>query len=281
VYAGTIAGGWAGAWFAEHYGWRSGFYAFGTVGMVLALVLYRFLDEPRRGAADAKPARELLSLRETVRAVFAAPAVPLLMLAFVGANFVATIFLTWTPTFLVEKFQFTLTGAGLTGAAYIHAASAAAVPVAGLLADRLALRFAGGRKVVQAIGLAGGSAFVVAVGRTESIGMLLFAMTAFGVCKGFYDSGIFASLYDHIEPRARGTAAGLMNTVGWLGGALGPLFVGLACAYGSGADDIENMSNAIAFGGAVYAVAGVLVTAAMLWPSRRILVGSETDSQGS
>ena len=44
-------------------------------------------------------------------------------------------------------------------------------------------------------------------------------MTAFGVCKGFYDSGIFASLYDSIEPSARGTAAGLMNTVGWGGGA--------------------------------------------------------------
>jgi hypothetical protein len=44
---------------------------------------------------------------------------------------------------------------------------------------------------------------------------LLLAMTCFGICKGFYDSGIFASLYDAIEPRARGSAAGLMNTVGW------------------------------------------------------------------
>ena len=42
----------------------------------------------------------------------------------------------------------------------------------------------------------------------------------FGVCKGFYDSGIFAALYDTIEP-ARGTAAGIMNTVGWGGERLG------------------------------------------------------------
>src|SRR5437763_410501 len=37
VYVGTIAGGWLGAWFAEHYGWRAGFYCFGTAGMLLAL----------------------------------------------------------------------------------------------------------------------------------------------------------------------------------------------------------------------------------------------------
>ena len=49
---------------------------------------------------------------------------------------------------------------------------------------------------------------------------------------GGANSGIFASVYDTIEPRARGTAAGIMNTVGWGGGALGPLFVGLAAKYG-------------------------------------------------
>ena len=43
--------------------------------------------------------------------MFQSPVVPLLMLAFVGANFVATIFLTWTPTFLVEKFGFRLASA--------------------------------------------------------------------------------------------------------------------------------------------------------------------------
>ena len=43
VYAGTIAGSWLGAWIAEHYSWRLGFYAFGGAGMVLALVLFPVL----------------------------------------------------------------------------------------------------------------------------------------------------------------------------------------------------------------------------------------------
>jgi MFS family permease len=277
VYLGTILGSWVGAWFAEHVGWRFGFYLFGGLGMVLALALYTFLREPRRGAADAAdgelaahaPAAASLPLGGTVRAVFRSPVVPLLMLAFVGANFVATIFLTWTPTFLVEKFGFRLTSAGLSGTVFIHLASAASVPLAGLVADRVTRRVAGGRMLVQALGLLAGAAFVVVVGRTGDRTTLILAMTAFGACKGFYDSGIFASLFDAVEPRARGTAAGLMNTVGWGGGALGPVFVGWASKYGSRPTEVENMSEAIAFGGVVYLAAAVSIVAAMLLFARR------------
>jgi len=273
VYIGTIGGSWAGAWFAEHYGWRVGFYFFGAMGMLLALALYRFLREPQRGEAEISAGElaahgvtggEPLSLGETLRAIFRSPAVPLLMLGFVGANFVATIFLTWTPTFLVEKFHFKLTAAGLSGSVFIHLASAASVPIAGWLADQLVRRFAGGRMLVQAAGLLAGASFVFIVGQTGDKGTLLMAMTAFGLCKGFYDSGIFASLYDAIEPRARGTAAGLMNTVGWTGGALGPLFVGWTTKHGGKATEVENMSDAIAFGGWIYVAAAVCVLVAVL-----------------
>jgi MFS family permease len=320
VYLGTILGSWIGAWFAEHHGWRFGFYFFGGFGMVLALVLYKFLREPRRGEAetasletsdsppgfglrqpsaalealkaaeccrtpgrgrdDTSPRDDVrgatlavcdapLSVRETLRVIFRTPVVPLLMLGFVGANFVATIFLTWTPTFLVEKFQFKLTSAGLSGTVFIHLASAASVPLAGFLADRLTRRFAGGRMMVQALGLLAGAAFVALVGKTADRTTLILAMTAFGFCKGFYDSGIFASLFDAIEPRARGTAAGLMNTVGWSGGALGPVFVGFASKYGRKATEVENMSDAIAFGGVIYLLAAACVLAAIWLFARR------------
>lgn len=190
------------------------------------------------------------------------------MLAFLGANFVATIFLTWTPTFLVEKFGYSLGAAGLNGTLFIHLASAASAPLAGIAADRLARRFAGGRIAVQACGLLVGAAFVATVGLCTTTPVLLLAMTVFGLCKGCYDAGIFASLFDQVEPEARASAAGIMNTVGWGGGALGPLFVGLATRYGGGRNDVENMSRAIAAGGIVYLVCAALLVAAMLCTRR-------------
>jgi len=270
VYIGTILGSWLGALLAERYGWRTGFLIFGAAGLVVAALLYGSLREPRRGAAENGEgiAATPLGFGETLLHLGRRPVTILLMLAFLGANFVATIFLAWTPTFLVEKFGYSLGSAGLSGTLFIHLASAVSAPLAGVVADRLAASMAGGRIVVQGVGLLLGSVFVATVGLCTTTPVLLAAMTAFGACKGCYDSGIFASLYDEIEPRARATAAGLMNTVGWGGGALGPLFVGLATKYGAGSD-VEDMSRAIAMGGVVYLVAAALLLAAFLTLRRR------------
>jgi MFS family permease len=276
VYFGTIAGGWAGAWFAERHGWRAAFYLFGIAGVGVALLLYRFLREPGRGAAEGEgavaspPLPAPPGMRETARLVLSRPTAWLLMGAFLCANFVATIFLAWTPTFLVDKFGFTLAAAGLSGSAFIHLASAAGAPMGGMLADRLARRLPGGRILVQAAGLLVGAGFVAVVGLTHQLATLLAGMVLFGFCKGLYDSNIFASLYDVIEPRARGAAAGLMNTVGWGGGALGPLAVGLATKYGRHpGNPVANMSEAIACGAGVYLVAAALLLTAAFSFARR------------
>ena len=58
--------------------------------------------------------------------------------------------------------------------------------------------------------------------------------------------------------------AGLMNAVGWGGGALGPLFVGWSATYGGRATEVENMSAAIGWCGLIYLVAaGLLLFAAI------------------
>jgi MFS family permease len=269
VYVGTILGSWLAAVLAERSKWNVPFMVFGPIGILLALLISKFLQEPPRGMAENHVVGMPASIPETLKIIFSAPVALLLMTAFVCANFVAFIFLTWMPAFLFNKFHYSLGAAGLTGAIFINLASAMSVPIAGLLADKWSRRFAGGRMLVQLLGLLVGATFVFLVGKTESIGILIIAMTCFGVCKGFYDSGIFASLYDTIEPRARGTAAGLMNTVGWGGGALGPIFVGYMSKYKRQGSEIKNMSDAIAFGGVIYLVAAVLIASAFFCFARR------------
>jgi MFS family permease len=315
VYVGTILGSWLGAWFAIHLGWRVGFYFFGITGAVLALVLFRFLREPARGAADrlvggagegagaragvaagphaafaevppvaastaatplasgSEPAPTVApGVAETLRIILARPTAWILMLVFLGANFVATIFLTWTPTFLVEKFHFQLVAAGLSGAIYIQVASAVGSPLGGWLADLLAPRIAGGRMLIQAVGLLAGATFVALVAHTAEVGTLLVAMTCFGFCKGLYDSNIWPALYDVIEPRLRATATGIMNTVGWGGGALGPVFVGWMAQHGRRSTQAANMSHAIGLGAGVYIAAGVALLILIATRGRRDLL---------
>ena len=99
VYVGTIAGGFFAGLIGQYYGWRWSFYVFGGLGIVLGVLLNRYLSEPERGAADLaesghrpEAARtEKLTLAESLRAVWTTPTALLLMAAFVCANFVAVV----------------------------------------------------------------------------------------------------------------------------------------------------------------------------------------------
>jgi len=150
VYAGTALGGTAAGFLAEHYGWRSGFYVFGTAGMVLGLLLIGVLKEPLRGRADQAALShdsQTGTLKQSVSGILRVPMVRLLIAVFVGANFVAAIFLTWMPSFLNRHFDMSLSMAGLRATIWLQAASVLGVVAGGILADRAAL-------ALQVVGLA-------------------------------------------------------------------------------------------------------------------------------
>jgi MFS family permease len=107
--------------------------------------------------------------------------------------------------------------------------------------------------MVQAVGVLGGAPFVVLCGLTTSVTWLVVALIAWGLFKGLYDANIFASVFDVIRPEARGTAAGFMNTVGWLGGGgTAPIVIGYIAQRAS-------LGLAIAMAAAVYVAAGALL----------------------
>jgi predicted MFS family arabinose efflux permease len=213
------------------YGWRSGFYLFGSLGVVLAFALVPLLREVRRGESEGKvqAAEDTgIPVRTALGEIFRTRMVLVLVTVFVGANFVAMIFLTWLPSFLFRKFGMSLAMAGFSGAAYFQVASVLGVLCGGMLADRWRMRHPGGRMLTQALGLLIGVPFVFLTGWTLSIPVLILAMAGFGFFKGCYDANIWASLHDVVRPRLRATALGCMNSIGWLGGGLAPVAIAAA-----------------------------------------------------
>ena len=230
VYAGTIAGGSVAGVLGQIYGWRSSFYLFGACGMVYGVVLLLLLREPARqpSAARLDVNAGAANVIATIRELFGNPMVRLLTAVFVGANFVAMIFLTWMPSFLYRKFNMSLAMAGLSGTAYLQIASVFGVISGGLLADRLARRYRGGRMMAQAAGLLLGVPFIFVAGWTLSVPVLILALVGFGYFKGLYDANIWASLHDVVRPEHRASAVGFMNSIGWLGGGLAPVAIAAA-----------------------------------------------------
>jgi MFS family permease len=249
VYAGTIGGGACAALIAEHYGWRASFVIFGALGMVLGLVLTKFIVEPVRRSEDTAAK---IPLGEFLRVLRQTPSAMILMAAFVCANFVAIVLLSWMPQFLFDKFHMNLAVAGLAATIFVQLASMAGAPLGGWLADSARRRSPGGRMIIQAIGVFGGAPFVLLCGMTTSAMWVVAALIAWGLFKGLYDANIFASVFDFIRPEARGTAAGFMNMVGWLGGGSAAVVVGYIA-------DRSSLSLAISMTAAMYVLAGLLL----------------------
>jgi predicted MFS family arabinose efflux permease len=66
--------------------------------------------------------------------------------------------------------------------------------------------------------LLGGVPFLFLTGWTMDVSILILAMIGVGFCKGLYDANIWATLYDYVPSERRGSAMGIMNSLGWLGG---------------------------------------------------------------
>jgi MFS family permease len=266
VYMGTIGGGFFAGLIGQVYGWRWSFIVFGLLGMLLGVVLNKYLVEPPRGAADVadeggaapRPPRKM-PVREFARAVLRTPTLLMLLGAFLCANFVAVVLLSWMPKFLYDKFHLSLAMSGLTATLFVQLASMAGAPLGGWLADGLRRRTPRGRMIVQALGVFAGAPFVLLCGLTQSVAWVMVALTAWGLFKGLYDANIFASVYDVIRPEARGAAAGLMNTVGWLaGGGSAPVVIGWIAQR-------ESLGLAIALASSVYILAGLLLLTGVLF----------------
>ena len=179
VYVGTIGGGFFAGLIGQYYGWRLSFIVFGGLGILLGFALHWLLVEPRRGAAevadlaaDATPAivPVRLSFVEFLRLVGRTPTLLCLMGAFMCANFVAVVLLSWMPKFLFDKFQMSLAMSGLTATLFVQLASMVGAPVGGWLADAWRRRSPRGRLAVQMIGVLGGAPFVALCGLTPSVG---------------------------------------------------------------------------------------------------------------
>src|SRR5262245_34894830 len=136
VYAGTMAGGTVAGVLGQIHGWRSSFYLFGTLGVALGLILLVLLKEPAR---EKSKKNEIAGegVVAAIRELIATPMFRILATVFIGANFVAMIFLTWMPSFLYRKFNMSLAMSGLSGTAYLQIASVLGVISGGMLADRL------------------------------------------------------------------------------------------------------------------------------------------------
>ena len=108
-YFGVIVSGLLAGWIGEMWGWRSAFYIFGAVGVLHGLVIiWRLRDKKTdkeildREIVENK--NEKVGFFDSMAILFKTPTALILTIGFACLIFVLQGYLTWTPTFLHEKF---------------------------------------------------------------------------------------------------------------------------------------------------------------------------------
>ena len=107
-----------------------------------------------------------------------------------------------------------------------------------------------------------GAPFVYMMGMSDTRAMCFLGMALFGLFRGIYESNLYASLFEVIEPRLRSSAVGAMISFAFLVGALAPIILGaLKHRLGLGAG-IGGLS-------AVYFLSGLMIAIALIWFFRK------------
>jgi len=241
--------------------WRAIFVVFGLVGMVWAVGWYAwFRDEPREHKSVSAEERDHIEATRGLStkrdqgswlAVFKTPTVaPLCVQAFAN-SYGFYFFITWLPTYLAQ-------GHGMKGA---ELAIFSGLPLilsfiadltGGEGSDKLA-RIISLRAARRAFGVGGYALAATAIFLATQLGSgfsagLLIAIG--GACSMLTLAPAWASAVD-VGGRHAGVTAGVMNTVGQVGGILSPLVL----AYLVDATNDWNLPLLVLAG--IYAVAGV------------------------
>jgi predicted MFS family arabinose efflux permease len=217
-----------GGFIAQTWGWRTAFMSVGLPGLLIALLLFLTVREPRlkktaeeRALVPRRPfvgdLRELFSTRSFLFLFIAS--------AFLGQAITSTN--SFTASFFIREHGLSLKEAGLVTAAGLGLAGLLGTFLGGFLADRFAGQYGRSYPLVCALGAGLASALFLVAYRVGdwriAVGFLLVANVATDLKNG----PNFAAAQNMASPQMRATAAAvLMFGAIVLGGGVGPVIVG-------------------------------------------------------
>jgi MFS family permease len=236
--------------------WRIPFFIFGGAGILWAIVLMLFMRNTPNQVSASSVAK--VSLGETLKHILGKRSAIGLALAFGCMIYVDVGFKTWTPTFLHEKFGFSLEKAGFSAVFYHFLCAFFGVMLGGRLTDRWAAVRKTVRFEANALGLLLGAPFIFLMTQVSSEVLCFVMLGLFGLFRGIYDSNLFASLFDVIKPQYRASATGLMLSFAFLVGASSPTVLGLLKAEFGLSFGLASLSGFYVLGGVLILVVRAL-----------------------
>lgn len=236
---GLFVGLYGGAHVAATYGWRATFYTLGIPGLILALLVFFTVREPRRGASDGGAATgDAPPLMTTVRHMLNQPS---LVHTFIGATITTLVGyagVQWWPTFVMRSHGLSMTDLSLFLALVFGVAGGLGTFFGGYIADQFSKRDLKWMPRIVTIATLLGLPFGAAIYLTDS-SATVFALIGVPAALGaVYLPPTYAITQCLVEVRMRTVASALLLfVINLIGMGIGPFLAGyisdaLAPAYG-------------------------------------------------
>jgi len=219
LYVGFLIGPLVTVGFIVTYGWQMGFYVFGLLGAIWAVLWYLFYREKAASCSQDVP-----STTGAWQQVLRSGQVWSLAISYACTALVQGFFVNWLPTYLNQVRHFSLAQMGL-GASAPAFGLAAAVFVAGPLSDAILRRTGSVWKARLPFGAGGllGAAVCQVLGTIApwpAVMLILFTLSY--ACLGAVNVAVFSACQD-IGQGLTASVTGLTNFLGNLFVAIGPV----------------------------------------------------------
>jgi MFS family permease len=249
LYIGIILSGVLGGLIADHYGWRSCFYLFGGIGIILAIIL-TWRIKPSKIVTHSSSFSETKNfIRDAFSILIKKPSAMLLGGSFICLVFVNVGYLTWMPSFIHEKFNLTVTQAGFSSMFYHHAFAFIGIIFGAMLSDKLAVKSKYNRLIIQSLGLLIGAPFIFGMGQAKTPVLVYICLAGFGFFRGVYEANFVTTIFAVVEPRFRASVIGVVYLFVFTIGSLSPFLLGYFKQSFGLSDGLSALSIAYVLGG--------------------------------
>ncbi len=230
---GILVGFMLGGWITQLYGWRAALFTVGIPGILVALVVYRKLHEPERGAADGLARKaEVQPFWFSLKTLMASPTFRHLS---VGTGLYTVVWLgvvQWLPSFFTRSFGLEIGEVGTWLAIILSVSQIIGMLLGGWLADRLGAADLRWYVWVPSLAILVSTPMFVLTFLTQNptVAFLsLFLPFMIGVMQGPPSFAVAQGLAD-VRMRAMAAALLLLIT-NLIGGGIGPQAVGIMSDY--------------------------------------------------
>lgn len=223
---GAFIGFVGGGWIAQNFDWRWTFLMAAAPGVVLGILVYLFIAEPKRGQHDPGASEEVPNFMAVLAPLMKLPSARHLIIGSTLAAAIGFGLNYFFTSLMIRRFGLPIGEAGLYAGLIASLPAAISVVGMGWLGDRLGAKHPGAYALIPGIAmLIGGTLYIFAITRSD-LTLLLGLVTVAAVLQFGYLGITFAALQNLTHPRARATTSAILNSIYALAGAGGPVMLG-------------------------------------------------------